>query len=88
MQKNTDRILTTHVGSLPRPDRLIGTMTLMQTRDARPPADYAQQCADAVDEVVSKQVESGVDVISDGEMSKISYIGYVFEASASSRQTR
>lgn len=79
MQKNTERILTTHVGSLPRPDRLIETMASMQKLGARHPADYAQQCADAVNEVVRRQVESGVDVISDGEMSKISYIGYVSE---------
>jgi 5-methyltetrahydropteroyltriglutamate--homocysteine methyltransferase len=78
MQRNTDRILTTHVGSLPRPDRLLETMAAMQ-RGAPRPADYSEQCSEAVDEVVRKQIESGVDVISDGEMSKISYIGYVSE---------
>jgi 5-methyltetrahydropteroyltriglutamate--homocysteine methyltransferase len=79
MQKSTDRILITHVGSLPRPDGLVATMTAMQKRNLEQPADCALQCADAVDEVVRKQVESGVDIISDGEMSKISYIGYVSE---------
>lgn len=79
MQKNTDRILTTHVGSLPRPDRLIETMAAMQQHNGAPPADYSQQCAEAVDDVVQKQIESGTDIISDGEMSKISYVGYVSE---------
>ena len=77
MQQNIDRILTTHVGSLPRPERLRGTMTEMQQRGTSQPENYAEQCADAVNDVVRKQVESGVDVVSDGEMNKISYIGYV-----------
>jgi len=78
MQHNTDRILTTHVGSLPRPDRLLETMASMQQGGAKP-ARYDDLCAEAVNEAVLKQIESGIDVISDGEMSKISYIGYVGE---------
>jgi 5-methyltetrahydropteroyltriglutamate--homocysteine methyltransferase len=77
MQYNTDRILTTHVGSLPRPDRLLETMAAMQQYDSPKPANYQEQCAEAVNDIVRKQVESGIDVISDGEMSKVSYIGYV-----------
>jgi 5-methyltetrahydropteroyltriglutamate--homocysteine methyltransferase len=79
MQENRDRIRTTHVGSLPRPDALLRTMAAMQKDPDFRPADFEKQCADAVSEVVEKQMQSGVDFISDGEMSKVSYIGYVSE---------
>ena len=57
MQHNTDRILTTHVGSLPRTDRLLETMASMQQHDSPKPANYDQQCDEAVTEVVRKQVQ-------------------------------
>jgi 5-methyltetrahydropteroyltriglutamate--homocysteine methyltransferase len=73
----TDRILTTHTGSLPRPDDLI---QLMWAKADGTPVDegvLAKRIADAVDEVVDRQVEAGVAIVNDGEMSKPSYATYV-----------
>jgi len=77
MQLSKDRILTTHVGSLPRPEGLRSALISKHMGQQVDPDDFERQCVDAVTEVVSKQVECGVDVLSDGEMSKISYVGYV-----------
>lgn len=72
-----DRILTTHVGSLPRPARLLD---LLEAENDGKPVDAAlmEECtAEAVGEAVARQVENGIDVVSDGEMSKIAYTFYV-----------
>jgi 5-methyltetrahydropteroyltriglutamate--homocysteine methyltransferase len=79
MQRSTDRILTTHVGSLPRPDDLRAMLAAKQRGDRPAPAEFDRRCAEAVAEVVARQAECGTDVVSDGEMSKISYVGYVNE---------
>jgi len=74
-----DRILTTHVGSLPRPK---GVSDMLFAREAGQPVDpqaFDTAVADAVREVVAKQRAAGVDVPSDGEMSKISYATYISE---------
>lgn len=71
------RILTTHTGSLPRPDDLIA---LMFAREDGIPVDQAameERVRAAVDEVMARQVAAGVDVVNDGEMSKPSYATYV-----------
>ncbi len=71
------RILTTHVGSLPRPEPLLGPMV---ARDEGRPYDAAaldRLIRAAVIEAVAKQVAAGVDIVSDGEMSKISYTNYM-----------
>lgn len=76
MDRSTDRILTTHTGSLPRPKDLI---ELLMAKEAGKPYDEAAfhaRVASAVDEVVKKQIDSGIDLVSDGEMGKISYVGY------------
>lgn len=73
------RILTTHVGSLPRPEALL---TLMQAKAQEQDYDEAALDAtlrDAVRDIVGKQAEIGVDVVSDGEFSKPSYATYVSE---------
>src|SRR5437867_3331581 len=78
MKRSSDRILTTHVGSLPRPDDLI---PLLQAKDAGQPYDAAAldaRVARAVDEVVGKQATRGVDVINDGEHNKSVYSGYLW----------
>ena len=77
MQRSLDRFLTTHTGSLPRPDDLI---RMMYAKEEGVPVDAAalsQRVATAVDEVVRKQAAAGVDVINDGEMSKPSYATYI-----------
>lgn len=77
MKTSTDRILTTHVGSLPRSKAV--TQVLFD-RDAGVEVDRAagdSVIAAAVRDIVRRQVEAGVDVVSDGEMSKISYATYI-----------
>ena len=78
MKRSNDRILTTHVGSLPRPNDLI---PLLQARDAGQPYDQValdRRVARAVDEVARKQAELGVDIINDGEHNKSVYSGYLW----------
>jgi 5-methyltetrahydropteroyltriglutamate--homocysteine methyltransferase len=77
MQRSTDRFLTTHTGSLPRPDDLI---RMMYAKEEGVPVDAAALAARvraAVAEMVKKQAEAGVDLINDGEMSKPSYATYI-----------
>jgi 5-methyltetrahydropteroyltriglutamate--homocysteine methyltransferase len=71
------RILTTHVGSLPRPPDLIRTMFAKQEGVPVDPVALEERTRAAVAEVVAKQVEAGVDVVSDGEMGKPSYVTYI-----------
>ena len=78
MRRSTDRILTTHVGSLPRTQAV--TNVLFARAAGQPDEEGAGQIiAEAVKEVVRRQVEVGIDIVSDGEMSKISYATYVSE---------
>jgi 5-methyltetrahydropteroyltriglutamate--homocysteine methyltransferase len=77
MQRSTERILTTHAGSLPRPASLL---PLVFAQEAGETVDADQLDAEiraAVKETVKKQVDSGVDVPNDGEVSKPSYATYV-----------
>ena len=76
MKTSTERILTTHVGSIPRPESV---RTLLRARLAGQRIDeteLAARSAEAVAEVVHRQGEVGLDVVSDGEMSKTSFLGY------------
>ncbi|HTQ83590.1 MAG TPA: cobalamin-independent methionine synthase II family protein [Pseudolabrys sp.] len=77
MQRSTDRFLTTHTGSLPRPDDLIRTMYAKEEGVPVEAAALAERVRAAVAEVVKKQAVAGVDLINDGEMSKPSYATYV-----------
>ncbi|HEU4659185.1 MAG TPA: cobalamin-independent methionine synthase II family protein [Pseudolabrys sp.] len=77
MQQSHDRFLTTHTGSLPRPDDLIRMMYAREEGVPVDPAALAARVRAAVAEVVKKQAEAGVDLINDGEMSKPSYATYV-----------
>jgi len=77
MKLSTDRILTTHVGSLPRPDDLIDLLMAQDADEAHDAALLARRVREAVAEVVAKQVETGIDVVSDGEMGKVSYVNYL-----------
>ena len=77
MKRSTERFLTTHTGSLPRPDDLV---RMMYAKEEGVPVERAAldaRVASAVEEVVRKQAEAGVDVVNDGEMSKPSYATYV-----------
>jgi 5-methyltetrahydropteroyltriglutamate--homocysteine methyltransferase len=72
-----DHILTTHVGSLPRGAELTELLFAAEREEAVDPHRFEQVVADAVDETVRRQVAAGIDIVSDGEMSKISYATYI-----------
>jgi 5-methyltetrahydropteroyltriglutamate--homocysteine methyltransferase len=72
-----DRILTTHVGSLPRPPDLLALLEARERGEAIDEAAFAAHLAEAVREVVARQVAVGIDSVCDGEQSKISYTFYV-----------
>src|SRR5262245_29683648 len=77
MIRSTDRFLTTHTGSLPRPDDLVRMMYAKEEGVPVEPAALAARIRAAVAEVVGKQVAAGVDLVNDGELSKPSYATYV-----------
>ncbi len=80
MPQNTDRILTTHVGSLIRPPKLIEFWRLIE--DGRPYDEAAFEACltDSIDEVVRQQAEVGIDIVSDGEFSKgLNWAFYIFK---------
>jgi len=79
MQRSVDRILTTHVGSLPRSEAVTEVLFARDRNEVADPEAAARTIAAGVAEVVRRQVATGVDVVSDGEMSKISYATYVAE---------
>jgi len=76
MQRSTDRILTTHVGSLPRPADLLPLIRAKELGRAYDPAAFAARVRGAVGDIVRKQADLGVDVIDDGEMGKPGFIHY------------
>jgi 5-methyltetrahydropteroyltriglutamate--homocysteine methyltransferase len=79
MKRSSECILTTHVGSLPRPADLLA---MVDAREQGKPIDekaHARRLHEAVGEIVRKQVELGIDVIDDGEFGKPSFISYVNE---------
>jgi len=75
MLYSQDRILTTHVGSLPRSAAVTDVVFAEERGEA--PEDASTVIREAVEEVVGRQVSTGVDIVSDGEMSKISYATYI-----------
>jgi len=79
MKRSTERILTTHVGSLARSDLLT---PLLRLREEGQPYDreaLARLVREAVADVVQKQVEAGVDIVTDGEQGKSGFFGYIIE---------
>ena len=77
MKHSTDRILTTHTGSLPRPPRVVELLLEEQKSPGTQTAALNNAVASAVAEVVQKQVASGIDVINDGEQGRVDYTSYV-----------
>ena len=77
MKLSADRILTTHVGSLPRPNDVAEALLARQRGEPMTPDAFAATVRRAVADAVAKQAEAGVDVVGDGEMSKISYSTYI-----------
>jgi len=77
MHKSTDRILTTHVGSLPRSKSVTDLVFAKEQGKEVDDVVFTNTIKNAVNEVVARQVKAGVDIVSDGEMSKISYATYI-----------
>lgn len=77
MQRSTERFLTTHTGSLPRPEDLIRSMYAKEEGVPVDPTALGARVRSAVAEVVGKQSAAGIDLVNDGEMSKPSYATYV-----------
>jgi len=77
VQRSRDRFLTTHTGSLPRPDDLIRMMYAKEEGVPIDPGALMARVRAAVAEVVKKQADAGIDLINDGEMSKPSYATYI-----------
>jgi len=77
MKRSTERILTTHTGSLPRPPDLLAMVRARANGDPVDEAAFAARVRSAVEETVRKQVDAGIDVVSDGEMGKPSFATYV-----------
>jgi 5-methyltetrahydropteroyltriglutamate--homocysteine methyltransferase len=77
MKTSTDRILTTHTGSLPRPLPLAEMILGRERGEKIDSAAYEASSAEAIDKIVSQQVAARVDIVSDGEMSKPSYATYI-----------
>ena len=76
MKRSIERILTTHTGSLPRPGDLTTMLYAQERGELQDQAAFEARVRTAVSEVARKQIESGIDVINDGEMSKISFSTY------------
>jgi 5-methyltetrahydropteroyltriglutamate--homocysteine methyltransferase len=72
-----DRILTTHVGSLPRPAPVLDVLLAQERGEEHDPARVDDLLQQGVNDVVRLQTAAGLDIVSDGEMSKISYATYV-----------
>jgi len=77
LKTSQDRILTTHVGSLPRSQAVVDMLQRRENEVASDPAEFAAVMRAAVADTVRRQADLGVDVVSDGETSKISYSTYV-----------
>ena len=75
LDERANRILTTHVGSLPRPDRLSAMMADGKTASQA----FDTAVREAVDAVVRRQAEAGIDIVDDGEQSKPGFVAYVLD---------
>ncbi len=77
MRRSTERFLTTHTGSLPRPEDLVRTMFAKEEGVPVDSAALAARIREAVAEVVALQRHAGIDIVNDGELSKPSYATYI-----------
>jgi 5-methyltetrahydropteroyltriglutamate--homocysteine methyltransferase len=77
MKRSSERILTTHTGSLARPHHLLDLMKAKENGEPYDPAAYEQAVRDAVEAVVHKQVDCGIDIVNDGEQSKTGFANYI-----------
>jgi 5-methyltetrahydropteroyltriglutamate--homocysteine methyltransferase len=78
VKASTERILTTHVGSLIRPAAMLA-MANMQSGPPKDPAAYAELLRTSVAEAVERQAAAGIDIVNDGELGKSSWANYVLQ---------
>ena len=76
MRTSTDRILTTHTGSLPRPADLVDSLNAKELGQSYSPGVLGERVSRAITEIVQHQAQLGLDVINDGEHSKVSWMAY------------
>jgi len=76
MKRSQTRIITTHCGSLPRPEDLIAQLAARDAGEPHDPAALARRISESVSAVVQRQAEAGIDVLNDGEHSKSSFSNY------------
>jgi 5-methyltetrahydropteroyltriglutamate--homocysteine methyltransferase len=79
MKRSTERILTTHVGSLPRPAELLDVVQAKEQGKRVDEKAHAARLRGAVADIVRKQIELGIDIVDDGEFGKPSFVSYVNE---------
>jgi len=79
MKRSTERILTTHVGSLPRPDDMVGPLKAMLAGQPIDHDAFQRRLPSAVANIVSQQAEIGLDVVDDGEVGKPHFVSYIEE---------
>jgi 5-methyltetrahydropteroyltriglutamate--homocysteine methyltransferase len=77
MKLSTDRFLTTHVGSLPRPQEVVDQLFAQDRGETVEEAKFNEMMRRAAADLVKRQAEAGIDIVSDGEVSKISYATYI-----------
>src|SRR5690348_12799077 len=77
MKLSTDRILTTHVGSLPRPQEVVDLLFAQDRGEQIDEAQFNETMRRSAADLVKRQAEAGIDIVSDGETSKISYATYI-----------
>jgi len=77
MEGRADRILTTHIGSLPRSSDLLALMHAAQQGNGTSTAAFAARVRDAVTDSVTKQAAIGLDIVNDGEQGKPSFLSYI-----------
>ena len=79
MKRSSERILTSHAGSLPRPDDVRALLVAKHAGEPYDSAVFASRVRAAVRDVVRQQLASGIDVVNDGELSKINFTSYARE---------
>jgi 5-methyltetrahydropteroyltriglutamate--homocysteine methyltransferase len=79
MKRSSERILTTHTGSLPRPPELLEILEGRDQRDARQHAEYSTRVQTAVRDAVKRQAAAGIDIPTDGEMGRVAFSWYATE---------
>jgi 5-methyltetrahydropteroyltriglutamate--homocysteine methyltransferase len=77
MKRSTERILTTHTGSLPRPPELIEMLRAAEAGELKDRAAFEAKVREAVFDTVRRQAEAGIDILNDGEMGKPGYATYI-----------